>query len=873
MKNNISRKLALDSLRREKKNTLFILGVTIIAIVTICLTTILFSSYWEMEKQENIKQIGSWQYVVENCDSNLETEIVNHQETDYVAKVTMVGNMSYRDTKLAIGSMEDMDTLSHYGIQKGTYPKAGEVAISKKTLSLLGYTDTLGQTIALTYNDVNGNTVSENRILSGIVEDDVIELFYEKTSLTLKLKDFFFPTRENVEYPLPSIIISDANVDTHYMLFVKLKSSDMTLQSSILQQEDLQLESDMIYTIRNTLDEPYRIVFNPAYTVSAASNVFAGMFQFMIYAAALVITLTVVLGTTLSSLKVKEKEFALLRGLGQTKHQLRTMLFYETCFICLLAIPIGLGITAILTILGNIIFVNSMQMDVLKYYPNEIFYSVIAVVVIIFIATYIPAKKVSRRALSGTFDEEEFHRIQIRYRKLKKQTPRRLAFRELITSRTGTFAMIVILAFTFVSVTNVLDYQESYYSYEKIYQKAKEDKEVSFIVDDDIGDMTSGLSQEEVNDLNSITNQVGYTRQIDDRYMELYWSGIEKEQDLFYRLNLGVMTRYYYTGVAKNSIMSSHLDNAYMQDSVNQSLEGRLPETDNEVVVYLPYLKYESEFSKYFYGTVSARSKEDGDYNAHIDTISLGTTIETHSSFNVDDKDIKNSVEEYTVVGIIHETGNTYWMPVGAITMMFTDHKYNDIYNKIGTTSGTLEKQQEQPLYSSIYCKAGTALEKEELLMKLKAFQETHTDMKIIDKELEAKESLDVYQEEYYTSLMKATAISLISFFLYYYISRFKIVFTIKRIGLLKSIGASNKQIYKITLWKMGYCIIASLLLSQWTVAYGLMTKTPIQYYQYPFIMHILVTVILIVISLIVYCLPLRKILKKDVMENLQYRE
>lgn len=868
MLRSISRKLAIDSLRREKKNTFFVLGVAIIAVATICLTTIVFSTYREIEKQENIKNLGSWQYVVENSDQDLETQIVNHPETDTVAKIWIAGNMTYRDANFTIASLQDMNSLSNYGITEGHYPLAGEVAISKKTLAMLGYNDKLGQTITLTYSDIHGNVVTEKRILSGIVEQDIINLsvtpVYDRP---VTLSDMLFPASATVEYTLPSILVSDKMVDSRYMLFVKLKSADMTLQSSILKQEDLMLADDLIYTIRNTLDEPYRIVFNSAYTVSAASNVFANMFQFMVYGIALVITLTVVLGTTLSSLKVKEKEFALLRGLGQTKHQLRAMLLYQTFFICILAIPLGLVLTASITVLGNIIFESSTGMHVLRYYSNEIVYSVLAVVVVIFIATYIPAKKASRRALSGTFDEEEFHRIQIRYRKLKQQTPSRLAFRELITSRAGTFVMIIILAFTFVSVTNVLDYQESYRSYQKIYQQATKDKEISFIIDDEVGEITAGLHQDEVNQLQGITKQVAYTRQMKDKgYLEVYWPGIEKEETLFYRLNLGGYSRYYYSGVAKNVIMSSHLDNTYMQESIAQSIEGRLPETDNEVVVYLPYIKYQKRQSWGFYGEVSARSKEDGDYNAHIDTISLGTTIDTHNTFGD-----KSSVESYTVVGIIHEIGKTYWMPTGSITMMFTDQKFNEIYNKIKVKEELVDSNE--MLYSSIYCKLETLEQKEAMLTKLKALQENHPDMKIVNEQEIAKHMLDEYQDEYYVSMIKAIAISLISFFLYYYISRFKILFTIKRIGLLKSIGASDKQVYKMTMWKMGYCIIVALFLSQWTVLYGLVTKTPIQYYQYPYSIHFLFTIILIIVSLIVYCLPLHRILKRDIVENISHYE
>ena len=145
----------------------------------------------------------------------------------------------------------------------------------------------------------------------------------------------------------------------------------------------------------------------------------------------IIITLFILFALTSSSLKKRMKEMALYRGIGMTTNQLMLMVIQENMLISFLSILIGLLIGVCVSL--GYLYLQSKTYHTFIYQISfkEILFLVLVLMSCIFITILIPIYSSSKNALAGTFDSKKFNYIQVRYKKLKKQTLVSLATREL----------------------------------------------------------------------------------------------------------------------------------------------------------------------------------------------------------------------------------------------------------------------------------------------------------------------------------------------------------------------------------------------------------------------------------------------------------
>lgn len=137
-----------------------------------------------------------------------------------------------------------------------------------------------------------------------------------------------------------------------------------------------------------------------------------------------------------------------------------------------------------------------------------------------------------------------------------------------------------------------------------------------------------------------------------------------------------------------------------------------------------------------------------------------------------------------------------------------------------------------------------------------------------IDDHLIVQESYDQIKNEFIESLFFVLSILFASFFLFYYINRITLINNCHELGILKSLGATNWQLYKIQINK---CLIISffaIILSQWSLVYYLYDVTgsfASVIEQSPMI--IICLVLIVIIGVFVVILPLRCYTKVDILE------
>ena len=139
------------------------------------------------------------------------------------------------------------------------------------------------------------------------------------------------------------------------------------------------------------------------------------------------------------------KEMALYRGIGMTTNQLMMMVMQENILISFLSILIGLLIGVCVSL--GYLYLQSKTYHTFIYQISfkEILFLVLVLMSCIFITVLIPIYSSSKNALAGTFDSKKFNYIQVRYKKLKKQTLASLATRELWANKRMNILFLCIL--------------------------------------------------------------------------------------------------------------------------------------------------------------------------------------------------------------------------------------------------------------------------------------------------------------------------------------------------------------------------------------------------------------------------------------------
>lgn len=164
----------------------------------------------------------------------------------------------------------------------------------------------------------------------------------------------------------------------------------------------------------------------------------------LIFVEGMIICMLVLFAMTSTSLKNRTKEFALLRGIGMTTKQLVLMLFYENVMSGFIAIIVGTLVSPIISYGITYIFVPKEFNFHFEADMMKILLNMIMILIGIIISSLYPAFHSSKTALSGSFDSQSFQYIQIRYRKLKKQNNWRLAMREMRVYKKMTIFLFFI---------------------------------------------------------------------------------------------------------------------------------------------------------------------------------------------------------------------------------------------------------------------------------------------------------------------------------------------------------------------------------------------------------------------------------------------
>lgn len=393
--------LAYRNVHKYKKHYLFV-AIIIFVVSTIFMSAVLgYSNYYEVKKHDEQEHYGTWYSYMELTDYS---EKVLDNILDYVENSQLHYGLWYNhgiQNEYLIGSMdEQLYDMCKIKIKEGKYPSQdNEIAISHQITEYK-----LHDTMSLQFD---GKT-KEYKIV-GIVE---------------KSQDLF-----------PDVYTFNKTSHTSYLI----------LDSVLGHSNDFKNIEYRFFL--DPYDDSTQITYTPVFNSHGYSAGSLGIFQqastqVFLLLEVLALVVIVLISMTSSSLKRRTKEFALLRGVGMTTRQLLVMVFYENLLTIFISLFVGtmlsFGIVyTMMLYLQNIYHYFIYQVDILTF----LLYFV-ALLTITILATMFPVFNSVKYSLSGTFDSKRFQYIQVRYRKLKKQTLYRLALREMKVSKKMNLFMI-----------------------------------------------------------------------------------------------------------------------------------------------------------------------------------------------------------------------------------------------------------------------------------------------------------------------------------------------------------------------------------------------------------------------------------------------
>lgn len=363
-----------------------------------------------LEKQ-SFENFGEWQVHATNWQSDQTPEKALGDAVYLILyQRDQIKNSSY------LYAIEgDYEKALAYHLIEGKMPeKENEIAISKAALSRTGYLPILGQTITLDLN--SGQT---DYTLVGITD--------------------YISSKETYNYP--DFIICQGNYYSKD-LFLGSQINNRLIDTLDCEEIRYQYGRCVFFQGRQVVSASLSNLETTQYTISImiTTGLFGGI---------------IMLNFSYATVKKREKEYALLRGIGATKRQLYAMPLIETSILFILSLIISLPLSYV----GSILFLLAtpkLPIEI-KISPTTIFITLLIAYLIMLAANFIPVSKAIKDALTGTFDSQEERLIQVRNTKRKPLTQRRLALRNLSTHSINTALMgILLLALLMINANAIV---------------------------------------------------------------------------------------------------------------------------------------------------------------------------------------------------------------------------------------------------------------------------------------------------------------------------------------------------------------------------------------------------------------------------------
>lgn len=376
MKNRISvHQVSLKNLRHHKSRTVLTVGTVALAVALIFVVLTYFYSNDQRSKREAINELGAYHVQYEHLLPEQQQAIENNPKikkhyVSYISKNVKSDTFEKLNINMAISYIEGINE-GLIQLREGRAPVTDdEIVLDKWVIEDLGFSPNIGVVIPLNLQVMNaGETehITKSFKLVGIIDDIAVRK-------TVRAGLMFISQSLSRQYsPNPDVVI------------FALLNSDFNASSTAHKiGEGSELKDDQIQ-----INERYSGAYeqNPVSILKAAVIVFvilisAGMVIYNIFNI---------------YLSEQIRLFGMMKAIGMTPKQLRSMILTEGLIISLAGSSMGLllgggGSTAFIPFLGNMASGNSaLYVELSPYIACAVF---VMGLILVMLSVYMPARKV-----------------------------------------------------------------------------------------------------------------------------------------------------------------------------------------------------------------------------------------------------------------------------------------------------------------------------------------------------------------------------------------------------------------------------------------------------------------------------------------------
>ncbi|TCW33344.1 putative ABC transport system permease protein [Thermohydrogenium kirishiense] len=347
---NVYIHLALAYLKKQRGRTIaLVLGVAL-AVMLVFGTNVIFESQSRNQLANIYKMYGTYQGIFTNLNKDLTEKIKNDKDVSKSAVAANLGNLVTDNGISMILNSTDKDyiEMSGYTLIKGHLPnKQGEIVLESQALKKMGLKEKLGETINFKikreYKDENGlnQIYMENKSFKLVGILDKPKQYYEGY---YSLRGFTY-FKEGVNNVLPNNFIT-------YEEIVKLKSkANLSGQLNQIRER---------YNI-GRWDYDLNIQLVTALDDYSSQNTNASVRHFNI----LIVITAILLIYNMFNISLIDmiKQIGMMRAIGSSKKQVRLIIGFQSLFILIIGLSLGLLMGIAFSYIGMKLF-NFAFLDV-----------------------------------------------------------------------------------------------------------------------------------------------------------------------------------------------------------------------------------------------------------------------------------------------------------------------------------------------------------------------------------------------------------------------------------------------------------------------------------------------------------------------------
>lgn len=889
------RKIALSGMKGRKKDTFLLSFIIFLSFLFVTITIILYSSNEKTKMDERAKSYGLWENSFLNMDKDFFQELKKKKNINSIGKSRIIGRSNEFGL---IGSFdEEYLKLANFEIIEGHFPKNdNEIMIELNQLKYFhqnpGIGDKINIRIVIPIIDTDVSSISGNKfktyeseVLSGIrVWVDTIYIIDEEG------KSSRIGQKVILEKEMTISGIINNYTDAWHLKQSLLPNSYITEEASIKFMEECFYKSHLFNPTEHELPVNYLVssnltpyefleLYNEKYpeiyvndlTYPKEESNKEKLLTYGILASIYIITIFSVLQIYLIQLKRRLRKMALFKAIGATNKQISKLLIWETTYILIFSMPLGIifgfVITKLITVIMGTSSLNNISIFIdYKLIISGILICLLSVIVAIIIPLLLCQKVKPIGEISITSEKlKQSAREKLGSRKSKstimnlkninKRNEKYNRRSNIITFGLYTLTMFVILLAIYLS----------FMAFEIYIDEVVISRKPSFQLTANYGYKTTEMANliNEINNIENVKSADGF-KYIDK--CEFRYEGMKNDpiynkilllmEDKYLKEHLKIdretgIIPYFYVGIYGINTDSEIF--RQIEDILGYEINKGNFESGNEVIVFYPMykeLKKDSELviieDKFFYGDTTRhnRIKKIFDYSeamnitynagyrpdfTRYDGLKKGMKIELRRYYNYFSSDGKIKINP-TIAGYINYFPSTGIWPfsktietpviIGSYSML------EKLYPESRLGLGQLDVSQYETLRrasgSDAYNKYGKTMINiytEDIDKYGKTYLELLRlgEKRGLDVVNFEQENLALFNKSLQTTIiiiLLAILIAAISLQIQYNSLKSKLEQERKRIGILQSIGVENKDLQKLYLVKGIKYSVASILAS-----------------------------------------------------------